>query len=208
MSRLSQCCTFLLLVPSLGGLARAEDNANNNAPTSPHDELIGKEAPPIPGDFAINGKIVQLSQLQGKVVLVNFWAVWCGPCNSMFPFLKDLKTDCNGKGLKIIGLTTYQETFAFDKESGQLKRSEMKLSKAEEQAMLRAFSEKKTLTYRIQVAPKEDINKCYEKYHVNAIPQFVLIDRKGRVRKVWVGCGEENAKAIKEKTEELLAEHD
>ena len=53
----------------------------------------------------INGRIVRLSDYQGKVVLINFWATWCPPCRAEMPDLIKLQTQHAKEGLQIIGIT-------------------------------------------------------------------------------------------------------
>ena len=53
----------------------------------------------------INGRIVRLSNYQGKVVLINFWATWCPPCRAEMPDLVRLQRENAGQGLQIIGIT-------------------------------------------------------------------------------------------------------
>lgn len=68
----------------------------------------GKRAP----DFSLkttDGKTVQLSQMKGKVVLLNFWATWCGPCRKEIPDFLEVYKEYKSKGFEIIGVSLDDE---------------------------------------------------------------------------------------------------
>jgi len=69
----------------------------------------GEKTPPASGayDFTLkdlNGREVSFSDYQGQVIMVNFWAPWCGPCVRETPDLVDLSQEYGGQGLQILGV--------------------------------------------------------------------------------------------------------
>lgn len=73
---------------------------------------VGEKA----GDISlpdVKGTKVNLSSLQGKVVLIDFWASWCGPCRRSEPALKQLYQKYQGKGFEIFGVSLDQDKFAW-----------------------------------------------------------------------------------------------
>src|SRR5207248_2992439 len=120
--------------------ARAQDGKNGDG----KNPLIGKPAADVQGDFAVNGKPVRLSELKGKVVLLDFWAVWCLPCIEALPQLEKLHGTYKADGLEILAVTYYNFDrgihLGFDKKTGKLKTLESS-DQAGEQAMLKDFVE-------------------------------------------------------------------
>lgn len=207
---------FRFVAPLIAGLlfaipAAAQDEKKEDKkdkPADPLEAMIGKPAPDFEGDFAINGKPTKLSDLKGKVVLVDFWAVWCGPCIATFPHLREWHKEYKDKGLEIVGVTMYNcelnRHYGFDKEAGKLTRIE-KQTKEGEQELLKQFAEHHKLEHLLMTLPQEKLRKAFEEYHVRGIPHVVLVDREGIVQLVKVGAGEANARAIEAKIRELLA---
>jgi len=172
----------------------------------PYADMIGKAAPEIVGEFSLNGKAKKLSDLKGKVVLVDFWAVWCGPCIATFPHLRDWSKEFQKDGLEILGVTTYYEVFGFDGAAGKLKRLDKKLDADEEHAVIKDFAAHYKLTHQLMATSKDGWKKAGDDYRVRGIPTAVLVDRQGNVRMVRVGSGPDNATALEEEIRKLLKE--
>jgi peroxiredoxin len=76
--------------------------------------MIGKPAPEIEGKD-VDGKTVRLSDLKGKVVLVDFWATWCMPCLAELPRVREAYAKYHEKGLEVLGVSNDSEVDALTK---------------------------------------------------------------------------------------------
>ena len=171
-------------------------------PAVAHTELMGKPFLSLDADVVawVNGAPIKSADLAGKVVLLDFWAVWCGPCIATFPHLRDWQKKYEAKGLVILGLTTYYG-YDWDAEAARIKPVS-NLSEQREQAALVQFANHYQLNHRFGVMSKT--GALASSYGVTGIPQAVLIDKQGKIRMIKVGSGEENAKALEGMIEELL----
>ena len=104
------------------------------------------------------GKIVSMKDFKGKVVLIDVWATWCGPCKAQFPFLKEIEHEyANNEDLVFVGIS---------------------LDKLEVKQKWIDMIQKEKLG-GIQLL--DDFGKSFgRKYGITAIPRFMLIDRQGR----------------------------
>lgn len=165
-----------------------------------HQSLIGQPAPEFDIEAVVNMPKVTWADLKGKVVLIDFWAVWCGPCIATFPHLQEWKEKYGEKGLVIVGVTR-QYGYRWDKDQGR-QVSEKDAPLDVELEMLEEFRKAYKLEHGFVVSPKEsDYNR---KFGVTGIPQAVLVDQNGVIQLIRVGSGEKNAEEMEAKIKSLL----
>ncbi len=137
-------------VEAEGGLGALDDNP----------PIIGQPAP----DFALrnlDGEIVRLSDLRGKVVFVNFWATWCVPCKKELPDIQKLYDEKREQGLEVLAIN-WQEN-ADD---------------------ARAFFESRDLDLVVLIDGPGDV---YDQYRLQGLPDSFFVDRDGNLAAIYFG---------------------
>jgi thiol-disulfide isomerase/thioredoxin len=140
-------------------------------------------------DFHLQGlddKPLSLDQYKGKVVLVDFWGTWCGPCREAIPGLIQLYQRHGRLGFEVIGLDYEQNAPDPETARQQVKR----------------FVSESRIPYRNAMADEATLKKV----QVQGFPTTVLIDRAGKPRMVVTGGGAETYDMLKAATVVLLAE--
>ncbi|MEP6568851.1 MAG: TlpA disulfide reductase family protein [Acidobacteriota bacterium] len=159
------------------------------------NEALPASATPLPELVAmqwIDQAPVKLSDLRGRVVLLDFWAPWCGPCRYTFPRLQRWHESYKSKGLVILGVTNY---------TGDI--DGRRATHPEELAYLRTFKKQQRLPYGFVVADSS-INEM--NYGVFSIPMSFLIDRRGNVRFIAMGAGEAEIAGLGKMIEKVIGE--
>lgn len=122
--------------------------------------LEGRAAP----DFALKsatGENLRLSEYRGNVVMINFWATWCGPCRQEMPLLEELYARYERVGFNLLGVNIDDD-------------SRRAMDMAEELGV----------SFPVLFDARKEVSRLYE---VEAMPVTVLVDREGTVRYVHHG---------------------
>jgi len=127
----------------------------------------------------LDGKTYKLSDLKGKVVLIDFWATWCGPCREELPIIEKLHREFKDKNLVVLGISN------------------------EGRDTIEKFLKNNPLTFPILLDEKGKVAKSYR---VVAIPRLLLIDKTGKIRKDILGYNPRNEEILRELIERLLKE--
>ncbi len=134
---------------------------------APALELSGPKAP------------VSLSKLQGKLVYVDFWASWCGPCKQSFPWMNEMQTKYGPKGLQIIGVNVDAKSADADK-----------------------FLAEVPASFLVGYDAAGDSPK---RYQIKGMPSSVLIGPDGKVIRVHAGFRPDERKALEDAIVAALA---
>jgi peroxiredoxin/outer membrane lipoprotein-sorting protein len=124
--------------------------------------IAGAEAP----DFTLpdaGGHPVHLRDLRGKVVVVDFWATWCGPCRAQMPLLQQMQSELAGKGLVVLGLDV-----------------------GEDAGKVTEFATRQSYTFTLLLGAEPDVSA---RYYVEAYPTTFVVDRQGRIAFRELGGG-------------------
>jgi peroxiredoxin len=121
--------------------------------------LVGHAAPDFAPSVQVGAKLPRISAMKGQVVLIDFFATWCGPCVALMPHIEHLHATLGQKGLKVLGVST------------------------ESADIVAHAAERFHVSYPLASDESEGVSQSYR---VFAIPTMVVIDRKGVVREVSV----------------------
>lgn len=161
-------------------------------------KLVGSPAPPLAFEWASVEGLRSLSDLKGKVVVLDFWATWCGPCVASIPNVRELAAHYAGFPVAVVGVTSVQGNH-IDPDDGPI---DTKGDPRKEHALMTGFIKKKDITWPIAFSTEEVFNP---EYGVNGIPHVVILDAKGVVRHTDLHPSEPLAEKAK-KIDALLKE--
>ena len=128
-----------------------------------------KERKPAP-EFTLtdaNGSSVKLSDYRGKVVLLNFWATWCGPCTLEIPWFIELEQQYKSKGFEVLGVSMDDDGWK----------------------VIKPYVAERKVNYRVLLG-NDSVSQLFG--GVDALPTSFVIDRDGKIAAVHVGLAEKD----------------
>jgi thiol-disulfide isomerase/thioredoxin len=146
-------------------------------PPGTESALVGKSAPDFTLDL-LEGRKFQLAQRRGKVVILDFWATWCGPCLQAMPQVEAVAKEFRDRGVELIAVNLQEEP---NQITSMLERHKLQPT---------------------VVLDRDGV--VAEKYAASAIPQTVIIDRAGTIVRLFVGGGPHLGDQLREALNHVL----
>ena len=140
---------------------------------------LGAVAPAWKNVAPVGGAPKSLADLRGRVVVLDFWATWCGPCRLVAPRLSSLQARFGAQGLSVVGITT------------------------DEAEVAAAFAQRTDMKYPTVVDTQGDTSRAYG---IGSLPSLFILDKRGVVRDVAVGFDPSHDAAVEQLVKTLLAE--
>jgi thiol-disulfide isomerase/thioredoxin len=191
---------FIALViafSSLSGCTKNQVSQNESANVPPVDsetnavaEKTPSDYPPIPDAIAqadltnLDHSTFKVADKKGKVILLNMWATWCGPCRSEMPTLVKMQDEHRDQNFEIIGIDTDDE-------------------KVDD---INAFAKEMKLNYTLVWGDSDIQNEFLKISKFPGIPQSFLVDRDGHLRGVFKGANPSDVKKMQELVEKVVSE--
>lgn len=174
---------LITLVFSFAGHAQNLDSIANQQSTSETPRPVPQSVLDMELESA-TGDRFRLSSYQGNIVVLGFWATWCGPCRFQTPVLVKLQKKFRAQGVRMIELST----------------EDPNSSVADVRHWMRTYK----VNYRVGWAPKELASTLTQSQQ--SLPQIFVIGRDGRILKRFIGFNEQTEPILKRVIAEALKE--
>ena len=176
--------TFFLVLFTGGYLVYLHGDFSNEESSGVSEHEQAPAVPPSPPKetklLAVNGTSKTLGDYQGKVILLNFWASWCGPCMHEMPALYALQKTYEKRGFVVLAINMDSSTKpAVEALEHRIGKAPFEIFQGDEQAISNLFS-------------------------ISGLPYNVILDKKGDIQKVLLGEYNWNSKSLRNLIESYL----
>jgi thiol-disulfide isomerase/thioredoxin len=200
---LTNLALFLVLAVAFSAVSSCSDTVTSqkgpvdepsqtsaNAPTNAEPEKKKSDYPPIASAVAqadiknLDGTTFKVADKKGKVILLNMWATWCGPCRAEMPTLVRMQEEHRARDFEVIGLNTDDETVE----------------------QINEFAANMKLNYTLTWADTKLQTALLRVSKFGGIPQSFIIDRDGNLRGVFRGANPADIRKMEELVGMIVAE--
>ncbi len=158
------CCAFLWTGCSgVGNKSAKTAQEQKPSPAGPFNlsAAVGQPSPAFSLKDA-NGETVKIADYKGKVVLLDFWATWCGPCKIEIPWFIDLERQFKDQGFAVLGVSMDEDGWK----------------------VVKPYVQNMKMNYRVLLG-NDDVSTAYG--GLDSLPTTLLIDRDGKIASVHIG---------------------
>ena len=175
-----------------------QSNTAEPASTETSAQPAGSDAssfPPLASNIAnadielADGSMIKAGDKKGKVILLNLWGIWCGPCRAEMPHLIEMQDTFRDQGFEVLGLNIGDEN-----------------TQPEPFENIEKFKREMKLNYTLGRITSSTSNEFNRLTNFPGVPQSVLVDRSGRMRGVFLGGGPNVINKMKETVAKVVNE--
>lgn len=172
-------------------VANSASNSANKTETANTTSVEKSDNPYPPAPEAVlqtenkdlEGNVIKFADYKGKVVLVNLWATWCGPCRGEMPHLIEMQEKYKDQGFEVVGLDVDEES-------------------VEE---INAFAKEMKLNYKLGYADQKTVSAFIRLTKLQGIPQTIVLDRESRLISAVGGGGLKKIEEMKAAVEKAMS---
>lgn len=164
-------------------------STNSNSSPAPEADTAAGNYPPAPEAILqtenkdLDGKVFKIEDYKGKVVLINLWATWCGPCRAEMPELIAMQDKYRDQGFEVLGLNVDDESVED----------------------INAFAKQMKLNYQLGYADQKLVSAFIKLTKLQGIPQTILINREGKMTGIFSGGGQRVIGQMKEAVDKTMS---